>query len=250
MPYTKREVEHGRITREYIEYCREDVHATQRLCEVTLGEFMRHPVELQASKAFSPATIGKSYLKAMGVRPPRKRQRWDPRFLGWSMSAYYGGRAECRIRRTPVPVVYCDFLSMYPTVCTLMGVWRHLTAQRISVADHTEKFRELLENMTIKACLDPKLWPQLVGISRVIPDGDVLPVRARYGPGPSYQIGVNPLHSDESFWYTLADLAASKILTGRTPRIERAYALEPSDEISQLTPIKLLSEVPIVPDAR
>jgi hypothetical protein len=103
VPYTKREVEHGKIIREYVEYCREDVHATERLCEATLGEFMRHPVPLQASKAFSPATIGRSYLKAMGIRAPRARQRWDPRFLGWAMSAYYGGRSECRIRRASVP---------------------------------------------------------------------------------------------------------------------------------------------------
>jgi hypothetical protein len=247
VPYTKRDVEHGRITRDYIEYCREDVQATQRLCEATLSEFMRHPVQLQASKAFSPATIGRSYLKAMGVRLPRKRQRWDPRFLGWAISAYYGGRAECRIRRTPVPVVYCDFLSMYPTVCTLMGIWRHLTAQRTSVVDHTERFRELLEDLSVEACLDPKLWPQLVGIARVTPDGDVLPVRARYGAGPSYQIGVNPLHSEEFFWYTFADVAASKILTGRTPQIERAYLLEPSEEHSALIPIELLGEVPIEP---
>lgn len=58
VPYTKRKVEHGKITREYIEYCREDAHATHRLCEATLREFLRRPVPLEASKAFSPATIG------------------------------------------------------------------------------------------------------------------------------------------------------------------------------------------------
>ena len=74
-------------------------------------------MKLQASRAYSPATIGKAYLREMGVRSPAKRV--DPEILGYGMSAYYGGRAECRIRRTPVPVVYCDFLSMYPTVCAL-----------------------------------------------------------------------------------------------------------------------------------
>jgi hypothetical protein len=247
VPYTKRDVEHGQITREYIEYCREDAQATQRLCEAALQEFLRHPVPLRASNAFSPATIGKSYLKAMGIRPPRHRQRWDPRFLGWAMSAYYGGRSECRIRRTPVPVVYCDFLSMYPTVCTLMGIWQHLTADQIDTVDCTDEINQRLGTLTVEDCLDPKLWPQLVGIARIVPDGDVLPVRARYRPGPSYQIGVNPLHSEDSFWYTLADLAASKILTGRTPRIERAHRLIPSTDISPLTSIELLREVPIDP---
>jgi hypothetical protein len=86
-----------------------------------------------------------------------------------------------------------------------------------------------------------------VGIGRVIPNGDRLPVRAQYGPGPSYQIGVNPLHSENTFWYTLADLAASKILTGRTPRIERAYRLVPTGTAAGLSPVELLGEVPIDP---
>ena len=51
--------------------------------------------------------------------------------LGRSMSAYYGGRTEVRGRRISLPVVYLDFLSMYPTVCALMGVWKLLTARRV-----------------------------------------------------------------------------------------------------------------------
>jgi hypothetical protein len=39
------------------------------------------------------------------------------------MSSYFGGRAEVHIRRTVVQTLYCDFASMYPTVCTLMGLW-------------------------------------------------------------------------------------------------------------------------------
>ncbi|MGI8557667.1 MAG: hypothetical protein ACR2ND_05075 [Solirubrobacteraceae bacterium] len=247
VPYTKRDVKHGQVTREYIEYCREDALATQKLCERTVHEFLRHPVPLMATAAFSPATIGRSYLKTMGITPPRKKQKWDPRFLGWAMSAYYGGRSECRIRRTPVPVVYCDFLSMYPTVCTLMGVWKLLTAQTINVVDRTTEISELLDGLTAEHCLAPESWPKLVGIARVIPDGDILPVRASYGAGPGYQIGVNPLHSDQPFWYTLADLAASKLLTGRAPKIERAYALVPFSELSGMSSINLLREVRIDP---
>jgi hypothetical protein len=130
-PYTKRAVAHGRITREYIEYCREDTDATARLCQAATREFLKHPIQLQATRAFSPATIGKGYLKQMGVRPVCDRQTFDPRLLGWAMTAYFGGRAECRIRRTPVPVAYCDFLSMYPTVCSLMELWKLLTAEQI-----------------------------------------------------------------------------------------------------------------------
>jgi hypothetical protein len=39
------------------------------------------------------------------------------------MSSYFGGRAEVHRRREVVHTVYCDFASMYPTVCTLQGLW-------------------------------------------------------------------------------------------------------------------------------
>lgn len=135
VPYEKREVELGVITPEAVEYCREDVEATSRLCEATVNEFLRHPIKLQAARAYSPATLGRSYLRAMRVTPPSQRQDFDPHLFGWAMSAYYGGRAECRIRKHAVPVVYLDFLSMYPTVCRLLGVWQQLTAKHVEVDD-------------------------------------------------------------------------------------------------------------------
>jgi hypothetical protein len=111
VPYRKREAEHGRITREYIDYCREDVGATAKLYQAVTAEYRRHPINLQITKAFSPASIGKSYLQAMGVRPRLELQSDFPRdVLGHAMTTYYGGRAECRIRRVSVPVVYLDFL--------------------------------------------------------------------------------------------------------------------------------------------
>ena len=50
--------------------------------------------------------------------------------MGIIMSTYYGGRSEVRFRRVRIAqVLYCDFLSMYPTVCTLMGLWRFVIAE-------------------------------------------------------------------------------------------------------------------------
>ena len=43
--------------------------------------------------------------------------------LGYSMTAYYGGRTECRIRGVELPVRYVDFASMYPTVFVLLDLW-------------------------------------------------------------------------------------------------------------------------------
>src|SRR5207245_2827712 len=114
--------EHGRITSDYVDYNRRDVRATAELFFKVMEEYNRHPIDLEPAKAYSPASIGKAYLRAMGIQPILQRQTdFRKEVLGAAMTAYYGGRAECRIRRVPVPVVYLDFRSMYPTVCSLMG---------------------------------------------------------------------------------------------------------------------------------
>ena len=65
---SKRKVEHGKITPEYISYCREDVRASAALYERAIAEYRRHPISLQATQAYSPASIGKAYLDAMGIK--------------------------------------------------------------------------------------------------------------------------------------------------------------------------------------
>ena len=194
---SKRKVEHGKITPEYISYCREDVRASSELYERAIAEYRRHPISLQATQAYSPASIGKSYLDAMGIKP---RSKCQPGFmrdvLGKAMSAYYGGRTECRIRRVPVPVLYCDFLSMYTTVNALMGLWDHVTAQRIDVQDATEEIRALVQQIGVEDCLDPTTWLELPALVQIKPTGDVLPVRARYD-GTNWNIGSNPLWGDQ-----------------------------------------------------
>ena len=132
----KREAkEHGRITPEYIDYNRNDVRATKQLLEKLRAEFDLHPVELAPYKSLSPASVAKAYWRAMNVNPPDKQFSMPREFYGQTFTAYYGGRSECRIRRVVVPVVYCDFLSMYPTVNTLMGLWWLITAQNLRVVD-------------------------------------------------------------------------------------------------------------------
>ena len=52
-----------------IRYARQDVKALSRLYERVIAEFERHPIDLQETKAFSPASIGKAYLRSLGVLP-------------------------------------------------------------------------------------------------------------------------------------------------------------------------------------
>jgi hypothetical protein len=240
--------QHGVVTTDYIDYNRRDVLATWELYTKLQAELERHPIALPLWRAYSPASIGKAYLEAMGIRPVLERQPDFPKsLLGHSMVGYDGGRTECRIRGVPVPVDYLDYLSMYPTVCSLMGLWKLLIAQRIEVVDCTAEVTALLAGITREACFDPGLWPQLVGLVQLAPDGDILPTRAAYGSAAAWQIGVNPYTSRELQWYTLADAAASTLLTGKSPRVLRAVRLVPKGMADGLRPIRLRGDILVDP---
>jgi hypothetical protein len=58
-PYKKRKVEHGKINQKYIRYCREDVEATAGLYVKAMRQYVRHPIDLPATEAYSPASIAK-----------------------------------------------------------------------------------------------------------------------------------------------------------------------------------------------
>ena len=250
VPYTKREVVHGAITSDYVDYCREDVAATAELLVATLAEFDRHPIELDPTRAFSPASIGKSYLRAMGIQPILERQPdFDPVVLGKAMGAYFGGRAECRIRKTWVPVILTDFLSMYPTVNALMGTWRLIVADRIDTVDVTDDVRRLLSSQTLaEDCLSKDFWQQLICLVELTPMSDTLPVRAEYdSASKTLGIGVNPFTSETPCAYTLADVVASVLLNGTVPNIHRATRFVAVGRQDGLRPIGIRGSVSVDP---
>jgi hypothetical protein len=127
---------HGEITEEYIDYNRRDVLATSELVVKVLEEYESHPIALQVTKAYSPASIGKAYLRAMEIKPILQRQpNFSKTHLGFAQSAFFGGRTSAHIRKVSVPVVYTDFLSMYPTVNSLMDLWRFVVAREIGIVE-------------------------------------------------------------------------------------------------------------------
>src|SRR5271165_6268517 len=123
---------HGkRLTPKYVCYAVQDVQATWECYRALRDRYALHALEeTPMGKILSEASLGKAYLKRMGVQPFSQVHPDFPAHLtGKILSAYFGGRAEVRWRREILQVLYCDFLSMYPTVCTLMGLWRFVTAQ-------------------------------------------------------------------------------------------------------------------------
>src|SRR5205823_2005376 len=80
---------HGIVAEEYVEYNRRDVLATSELAGKLLEEYDKHPIALQPTKAYSPASIGKAYLRVMGVTPVLERQVDFPKkYLGYAQSAF------------------------------------------------------------------------------------------------------------------------------------------------------------------
>jgi hypothetical protein len=245
--------EHGKVTEEYIEYNRRDVEATAQLAEKLFEEYDRHPITLQETKAFSPASIGKAYLRAMGITPISQRQQNNQPYLGHTQTAYFGGRTSAHIRKVAVPVVYVDFLSMYPTVNSLMNLWRFVIAQKIKFVDHCHKeIIGFLEQITEDQLFIPDTWKQLTAFVLVVPDGDILPTRGRYSSTSNdWQVAVNHLHAntpEDALWFSLPDVVASVVLTGKVPKIIDAFRIEPSDELlPDLTVTKLRGQIPIDP---
>ena len=247
---------HGEVTEDYIDYNRRDVLATSELAVKLLEEYDKHPITLQATKAYSPASIGKAYLRAMGIRPILERQPDFPKkYLGYAQSAFFGGRASAHIRRFPIPVVYTDFLSMYPTVNSLMGLWRFVIAQEIKVVENCKgEIEEFLGRVTADDLFKPATWRHLTAFVRIVPDGAMLPTRAKYSPvSNDWQVAVNHVYADkdspanQELWFSLPDVVASVIKTGRVPKIVDAFRIEAVGAMPGLNSTKLRSSIEIDP---
>ena len=232
--------EHGGTSDAYLDYARADVQVTWECYQALSRRYAEHGLSRAVSKILSEATIGKAYLQEMGIKPflgcdPES----DRRHFGRILCAYYGGRAEVRIRRTVREVIYCDFKSMYPTVNGLMGLWEFVISEGIKPTETTVETRAFLEAVTIADLQNPATWRRLTTLVRLKLNANLFPVRAKYDER-TYTIGLNYLAAEGSLWYTLADCIVAKLLTGEAPEIEEAITYRPGPQQKGLKPVKIL----------
>jgi hypothetical protein len=238
----------GPLTTAYLDYARADVQATWECFEVLTKRFATYGLGDAHWDILSEASIGKATLSAMGIQP------WlslnpdpSPQLLSRILCSYFGGRTEVRWRKTIREVFHTDFTSMYPTVCTLQGLWRFISATGFDTRDATDEARGILASVTAEDLQDPAFWPRLVMLVKVRPDDDLAPVRAGYCSEKNATIGLNYLTADEGIWLTLADCLAAKILSGKAPVVEEAIGFAPGPVQPRLRPIRLLGRHQVDP---
>lgn len=239
---------HGEaLTPEYISYARVDVQVTWECFEALVAKYRAYGLGMGHWQISSEASLGKAILGSLGVQPWLKfNPEPSPELLAKIMGSYFGGRTEVRWRKVVRRVYHTDFTSMYPTVCTLQGLWRFMTATGFETRDATDEARALIEGVSAADLQDRAFWPKLAMLVRIKPDRDLLPVRAGYCAEKSATIGLNYL-SAYPVWMTLADCVAGKILSGKTPQVEEAIAFEPAAPQPTLKPVNFLGRYRIDP---
>ena len=231
----------GPVTHEMVGYAVGDVQTTWECYAELLRRFAKLGfTRTIPEKIYSEASIGKGYLREMSVRPWRELQpNFPEHLLAKIMGSYFGGRSEVRIRREMRQVILCDFLSMYPTVCTLMNLWRFVIADGVTWRDSTDDTGRLLEAINLSELQSKANWQNLATLVRVKAAGEVFPVRASYDGEAQTTIGANHLTPKKPLWFTLADCIAAKLLTGKSPDVLEAITFEPGAPQEGLCPIDI-----------
>jgi hypothetical protein len=220
---------HGVITPEYIDYNINDVKSTYELFKKVRKEHERYQLDISITDIYSAASLGKQVLNQFNITPfMQQNPDFPPELLGNLISAYFGGRCECRMRKIPAKVTVLDFFSMYPTVTLLLDLWDFVIADKIQHVEDTENVRQFIENFTFEDALNRDMWKQFNVLVEIEPDADILPVRTKYaGEDGTFNIGINHITMSESLYYFLPDILASKLLTGKTPKIKWAVRFIP-----------------------
>jgi hypothetical protein len=249
VPASRQRKTYSRITEPAIERLLRDVTAELEWLNRLQREFGQHPVDLPPDRCYSPATLAKSYLSAMGIKPPQEKFKIPDRINGLAAQASAGGRAECMVRRTPLPVTYLDFHAQFPAVSKLLDCRKILCAESLEFMDFTAEARKILGRASLDDCFRPAFWKHLRWYALVEPNDDVVPIRAKFGlSGDSDPtLAWNFLTSKQPIWMTGPDVIAAKLMTGKPLKILEAAKVIPRGVQPGLVPVKLHSEMKVDP---
>lgn len=128
-----------------------------------------------------------------------------------------------------------------------------MSAREIKVLEHCqEEISEFLNKVSSEYLFTPEAWKSLSAFVRIIPDGDILPSRSKFSSASNdWQVAVNHIYCDadgqNALWYSLPDVVASVILTGRVPKVIDAFRLVPTGTSQGLERISVRGAVDVDP---
>lgn len=242
---------HGKhLTPEYLEYAIKDVVATFECFTILYKRYTEYNLsQTPIERLLTEASVGKASLSEMGIVPLLQVQPdIDPNILGTILSSFYGGRSEIHARRFFIDGLYCDMLSMYPTVNALMNLWKFVIADGLTHRNDTEVVQKFLQSLLpieqgLKKLQDKRTWAQFHVLCKVIPNEDVFPVRSKYaGTDGDENIGLNYLTCSEPLYFMLPDVIVSTLLTGKVPNVIEAIRFTPNKPQKGLRSIQLLGK--------
>lgn len=232
--------EHGEtLTDAYLNYTCQDVEATLELFLAEIREYNRHGLSNPIHTILSEASIGKAYLQKLAVPPFYQQHTELPEWITpTAMKTMYGARSEVKCRLFPTLVRYCDFKSQYPTVNALLGLQDLLLSRYLVIKHKTQEVQAFLDRVELADLQKPGVWRHLRALVKFSPDMDIVPNKfisvedgqKSEGYAVCYTKGVGDKPAP-STWYTLCDAVASKLLTGKAPKLVDAVVLYPSGRI-------------------
>jgi hypothetical protein len=238
-----------RVTKRAIESLLRDITGELELLNRLRHELHRHPLDQPPECYYSAATLGKDYFVQMGIRPPQEKFNIPDAFNGIAVQAFFAGRAECTITRTPVPVSYLDFHAQFAAVSSMLNCRELLCAETLEFADFTTEARKMIDRMTQDDCFRLEFWKQLRWYALVEPRDDVVPMRANFGKRDDSDptLGWDFLTSKQPVWMTGPDVIAAKLITGKPLRILKAIQVIPHGTQPELRTVKLYNQLEVDP---
>ena len=70
---------------------------------------------------------------------------------------------------------------MYPSIVCLTGLWSFMIAEGYKEKLATNEIKEFVDNINLKDLQRKETWKKLIGIVKIKPDNDLLPIRTGYG---------------------------------------------------------------------
>jgi hypothetical protein len=134
-----------------------------------------------------------------------------------------------------------------------MDLRQFLIAREIQVKHCRSEIEEFLGQLTTEKLFRQNTWKRLPAFVKVIPNGDILPSRGKYSAASNdWQVALNYLYAAdhptaEGLWFSLPDVVASVLLTGKIPQIVDAFKLVPRGKLAGLRSIRLGGEVGVNP---